>query len=212
LPFQAHPRVASRPKSPAPIVATLFGLPATLRAGTESVLFPWRCSRRGRTLWVMRTAPQNATRPLEGENPTPVFPSVRASNFRCPCRSTPGPAILSFKRGHSPLSPTAVTKVAETTFAPAPKTRFALSLSRLRSGNRHARKPVMPVAGRSATKDNRASRTLLSRPKGSGGLENKVLLFLDMTRRNRPSRMRYNARSRSGAGADMAEIGELHFS
>ncbi len=49
LPFQAHPRVASRPKSPAPAVATLFGLPATLRAGTESVLFPWRCSRRGRT-------------------------------------------------------------------------------------------------------------------------------------------------------------------
>ena len=34
LPFQAQPRVASRPKSPAPIVATLFGLPATLRAGT----------------------------------------------------------------------------------------------------------------------------------------------------------------------------------
>ena len=44
LPFPAHPRVASRPKSPAPAVATLFGLPATLRAGTESVLFPWRCS------------------------------------------------------------------------------------------------------------------------------------------------------------------------
>jgi hypothetical protein len=128
LPFQAHPRVASRPKSPAPAVATLFGLPATLRAGTESVLFPWRCSRRGRTLWVVQTAPQNATRPLEGENPTPVFPSVRASNFRCPCRSTPGPAILSFKRGHSPLSPTAVTKVAETTFAPAPRMRFALLL------------------------------------------------------------------------------------
>ena len=60
LPFQAHPRVASRPKSPAPFVATLFGLPATLRAGTESVLFPWRCSRRGRTLWVVRTAPQSA--------------------------------------------------------------------------------------------------------------------------------------------------------
>ena len=63
-------------------------------------------------MWVMRTAPQNATRPLEGENPTPVFPSVRASSFRCPVRSTPGPAILSFKRGHSPLSPIAVTKVA----------------------------------------------------------------------------------------------------
>lgn len=45
LPFPAHPRVASRPKSPAPAVATLFGLPATLRAGTESVLFPWCCSR-----------------------------------------------------------------------------------------------------------------------------------------------------------------------
>ena len=36
LPFPAHPRVASRPKSPAPAVATLFGLPATLRAGTEA--------------------------------------------------------------------------------------------------------------------------------------------------------------------------------
>ena len=34
LPFQAHPRVASRPKSPARALATLFGLPATLRAGT----------------------------------------------------------------------------------------------------------------------------------------------------------------------------------
>ncbi len=32
LPFPAHPRVASRPKSPAPAVATLCGLPATLRA------------------------------------------------------------------------------------------------------------------------------------------------------------------------------------
>ena len=62
LPFPAHPRVASRPKSPAPAVATLFGLPATLRAGTESVLFPWRCSRQGRALWVVRTSPQNATR------------------------------------------------------------------------------------------------------------------------------------------------------
>ena len=56
----------------------------------RNVLFPWRCSRRGRTLWVVQTAPQNATRPLEGENPTPVFPSVRASNFRCPCRRRPG--------------------------------------------------------------------------------------------------------------------------
>ncbi len=36
LPFPAHPRVAFRPKSPAPAVATLFGLPATLRAGTEA--------------------------------------------------------------------------------------------------------------------------------------------------------------------------------
>ena len=47
LPFQAHPRVASRPKSPAPAVATLFGLPATLRVGTESVLFPgvWLLTR-----------------------------------------------------------------------------------------------------------------------------------------------------------------------
>jgi hypothetical protein len=45
LPFQAHPRVASKPKSPARALATLFGLPATLRAGTESVLFPWRCFR-----------------------------------------------------------------------------------------------------------------------------------------------------------------------
>ena len=44
LPFLAHPRVASRPKSPARARATLFGLPATLRAGTESVLFPWCCS------------------------------------------------------------------------------------------------------------------------------------------------------------------------
>ena len=43
LPFPAHPRVASRPKSPARARATLFDLPATLRAGTESVLFPWRC-------------------------------------------------------------------------------------------------------------------------------------------------------------------------
>ena len=34
LPFQAQPRVASRPKSPARALATLFGLPATLRAGT----------------------------------------------------------------------------------------------------------------------------------------------------------------------------------
>lgn len=32
--FPAHTRVASRPKSPAPAVATLFGLPATLRAET----------------------------------------------------------------------------------------------------------------------------------------------------------------------------------
>lgn len=30
--------MASRPKSPAPAVATLFGLPATLRAWTESLL------------------------------------------------------------------------------------------------------------------------------------------------------------------------------
>jgi len=32
--------MASRPKSPAPAVATLFGLPATLRAETEVLLFP----------------------------------------------------------------------------------------------------------------------------------------------------------------------------
>ena len=34
FPFPAHTRVASRSKSPAPAVATLFGLPATLRAET----------------------------------------------------------------------------------------------------------------------------------------------------------------------------------
>ena len=43
LPFQAHPRVRLRSKKPAPAVATFFELRRTLRAGTESVLFPWRC-------------------------------------------------------------------------------------------------------------------------------------------------------------------------
>ena len=42
LPFQAHPRVRLRSKKPAPAVATFFELRRTLRAGTESVLFPWR--------------------------------------------------------------------------------------------------------------------------------------------------------------------------
>ena len=36
--FPTHTRMASMPKSPAPAVATLFGLPATLRAWTESLL------------------------------------------------------------------------------------------------------------------------------------------------------------------------------
>jgi len=43
LPFQAHPRVASVSKCPARARATHFETPATLRAETESVLFPWRC-------------------------------------------------------------------------------------------------------------------------------------------------------------------------
>jgi hypothetical protein len=34
LPFPAHPRVCLRSKKAVPAVATLFGLPATLRAGT----------------------------------------------------------------------------------------------------------------------------------------------------------------------------------
>lgn len=42
LPFQAHPRVRLRSKKAAPAVATFFELRRTLRAGTESVLFPWR--------------------------------------------------------------------------------------------------------------------------------------------------------------------------
>lgn len=116
LPFQAHPRVASRPKSPAPIVATLFGLPATLRAGTESVLFPWRCSRRGRKLWVVRTAPQNATRParaasrwsaLEGKppasRPASLCRPLQASGVRSVLRPA-RPSSASSGR-HSPLPP-----------------------------------------------------------------------------------------------------------
>jgi hypothetical protein len=65
---------------------------------------------------------------IKGRHITPL-PS--ASSLRCPVRSTPGPAILSFKRPSFTPSPIAVTKVAETTFAPAPKMRFALSLLRL---------------------------------------------------------------------------------
>jgi hypothetical protein len=56
----------------------------------RNVLFPWRCSWRVRAWSVMRAPPQNAPRPLAGENPTPVFPSGRASSFRCPCRRRPG--------------------------------------------------------------------------------------------------------------------------
>lgn len=45
LPFPAHPRVRLRSKKAARALATFFELRRTLRAGTESVLFPWRCFR-----------------------------------------------------------------------------------------------------------------------------------------------------------------------
>ena len=50
----------------------------------------------------------------------PGSPLPSASSFRYPFRSTPGPAILSFKRSSFTSSPIAVTKNAETFFAPAP--------------------------------------------------------------------------------------------
>ena len=42
-PFRHTPALPPGRKVRLRHLATLFGLPATLRAGTESVLFPWRC-------------------------------------------------------------------------------------------------------------------------------------------------------------------------
>ena len=70
---------------------------------------------------ISATGPQTAPQPLAGEPPAIAVgsPLPSASSFRCPCRSTPGPAILNFKRSAFTPFPTAVTKVAQTTFAPA---------------------------------------------------------------------------------------------
>lgn len=72
-----------------------------------------------------RSAARKSGLPLVGlrrEAPrfAPGFPLPSASSFRCPVRSTPGPAILSFKRTSFTLAPVAVTENAETFSAPAP--------------------------------------------------------------------------------------------
>ena len=73
----------------------------------------------------------------------PGFPLPTASSFRWPRRSTPGPAILSFKRPSFTLSPEAVTENAETFSAPAPAImmkRTLFHLSRRSGGGGFAEK------------------------------------------------------------------------
>ena len=133
LPFPAHPRVASRPKSPARALATLFGLPATLRAGTESVLFPWRCSRRFRRYGLCRRrrktlrGTQSGLSALAGEppatRPVPLCRPLQASGGRAVLRPA-RPSSASSGR-HSPLPPIAVTASAYAHAAPAPALRAA---------------------------------------------------------------------------------------
>ncbi len=84
-------------------------------------MFPWRCSRQVDVLGsASNAAKRSAALTREAPRFAPGFPLPSASSFRCPVRSTPGPAILSFKRPSFTLAPIAVTKVAEPTFAPAP--------------------------------------------------------------------------------------------
>ena len=113
VPLACRLRPRGTTRQAAPAVATLPRAPRELRRFLDQAFSVVRRPPRPGTASLSR-------RLSEGENPGPVFPSGRASSFRCPCRPTSGPAILSFKRGHSLLSPKAVTKVAETTFAPAP--------------------------------------------------------------------------------------------
>ena len=148
LPFQAHPRVASRPKSPVRALATLFGLPATLRAETESVLFP--CvpaiaafgSVGGALLSgasglagppaalcaALRagysSAPQDAPQPLKGEppalRPVPLMPSTSSLWPRAPRRRRASSRSAASSGRHSPFPPIAVTASAYAHAAPAP--------------------------------------------------------------------------------------------
>ena len=83
LPFQAHPR-----------------------AGTECVLFPWRCSWWNPTPPAMQARRKMLRGPWKGKPPHPFSPLPTASSFRCPCHryASARPSSASSGR-HSPLSP-----------------------------------------------------------------------------------------------------------
>jgi len=118
----------------------------------------------------------------------PGFPLPAASSFRWPVRSTPGPAILSFKRPSFTLAPVAVTASAYAHAAPAPTLRAA-SVAPTELARRTA------CATRAVAASPRSFRRFAFQARRGGGLENEALR---LSPENRPPRIAQDARSRSG--------------
>ena len=108
--FPAHTRVASRPKSPARILTTLFGPPATLRAETETFCSPGDARGAGLIGEVKRPGDASAAVPgplavLAPSGKAYVPSPAVASKYSTPPRLRPRPCSFSSKGTPVPGSP-----------------------------------------------------------------------------------------------------------